>query len=68
MADIKDRIPFNLHPVSGWIQMAAQYPDQDCWSDMLYGWAYGIDGDTYGHTWYAVCEAIESEQRYWDNG
>ena len=64
MADIKDRIPSNLHPVSAWISMAAEFEDNPSWMDMLWGWATAIDGETNGLTWYDIERAIDDERHY----
>lgn len=80
MADFKDRLPFSLHPVAAWIeQMALEKYIQDLneengmrthwqrfssWSDMLYGWATAIDGETQGQTWHKIIDAYEAEVAY----
>ena len=69
MAEITDRIPFNLHPVCGWISMASDtnMPErtQKMFKDFLFGWAFSIDGETYGVTWKDIEYAIRSETQYW---
>lgn len=69
MAEITDRIPFNLHPVCGWIGMASDTNmserTQKMFKDFLFGWAFSIDGETYGVTWKDIEYAIRSETQYW---
>ncbi len=64
MSKITDRIPFALHPVCGWIMMAADMDKGSYCHDMLYGWATAKDGDPLGPTWTMILEAIESERNH----
>ncbi len=64
MAEITDRIPFVLHPVCGWVMLAADTYETSHWHDMLYGWATAKDGHTAGPTWYMILEAIYNERNH----